>query len=287
MTNSTTPPIVVGIDGSDAAHRAALWAADEVGHRHAALRLVWVVRTDLSGTPTASEYHHAVDTAKHALHAVQADVAAAAPDVDVEVSIQQGFPAGILLAESRDATMLCLGSSGIGHLGAAFLGSTVAEVAAHADCPVAIVASTRDSARSTREASWVVFPADPWTSDDRAAAAAMQQAEVLHRPVLALGTRHPNLGLVPSDTLSDMAARWSLAHPGIRVHPVWTDGDLAGFVKANPELNALVVIDEAHAADVAALIRAGHAHAAGVEFVVVVSREHAHERPTERTAAPR
>ena len=90
MTNSTTPPIVVGIDGSDAAHRAALWAADEAGHRHAALRLVWVVRTDLSGTPTASEYHHAVDTAKHALHAVQADVAAAAPDVDVEVSIQQG-----------------------------------------------------------------------------------------------------------------------------------------------------------------------------------------------------
>lgn len=146
MSGATIKEIIVGIDGSEQAVRAALWAIDEAVSRNATLRLIYVLRTDLSGTLTAAEYVTAVATAKHALGAARERIAERDSAVTVGTKIAQGSPAGVLLAESGDAEMVCVGWSGTNRMAAALMGSTATSVAAGATCPVAIVRTPSDAA---------------------------------------------------------------------------------------------------------------------------------------------
>ena len=83
MARTAVKPVVVGIDGSRQAEHAALWAVDEAIGQGVPLRLVYVVRTDLTGPLSAEQYRTAVDAAKLALHAVRSELEAG-PPVTVE-----------------------------------------------------------------------------------------------------------------------------------------------------------------------------------------------------------
>ena len=143
MRDSTTTqlPIVVGIDGSQAAIQAAEWAVDEAVSREVPLRLVEVIAEQVEPAPFASvgNVRMEVEYAETALRIAAAAVAAAGKPVKVETAILQGDPAAALIAESRNAEMVCVGSVGIGRFARALLGSTVAELAEAATCPVAII----------------------------------------------------------------------------------------------------------------------------------------------------
>jgi nucleotide-binding universal stress UspA family protein len=102
MHDSTTTqfPIVVGIDGSQAAVRAAEWGVDEAVSREVPLRLVEVITQRAEPAPLASvgNVRMEVEYAQAALRTAAAAVAADGKLVKVETAILQGDPASLLLS---------------------------------------------------------------------------------------------------------------------------------------------------------------------------------------------
>jgi nucleotide-binding universal stress UspA family protein len=135
--------IVVGIDGSEASRDALRWAYDEARMRNAALRVVhvWVYpylgpRTGVHEPRELMEGDAATLLAGE-LEEFRAEV----PDneVPIETRLLEGSAADGLVAESRDADLVVVGTRGRGGFSSLLLGSVSAEVAHHARCPVVLV----------------------------------------------------------------------------------------------------------------------------------------------------
>jgi nucleotide-binding universal stress UspA family protein len=105
-------PVVVGIDGSRAAIGAAQWAVDEAVTRDVALRLVHLIHM-AGATPDATDedFRLEVEYAESALRAAHLAVEASGQPVKVETAVLRGDLVNILVEESSDATMICVGSS--------------------------------------------------------------------------------------------------------------------------------------------------------------------------------
>jgi Universal stress protein family len=73
--------------------------------------------------------------------------------VKVETEILRGRPAAILVSESEDAEMDCVGSTGIDRYSCALLCSTATEVAEKSHCPVMLVRPQQDLAR--QQINWI------------------------------------------------------------------------------------------------------------------------------------
>jgi nucleotide-binding universal stress UspA family protein len=113
--------IVVGIDGSEHADRALVWAAEQALLEKRSLTLV-AAGEDAS---TVSE---------RALASTRNDY----PTVPVHALRRSRDPRAILLDLSRDAHLVVVGSRGRGTLRSMLLGSVSAAVSAHAECPVVV-----------------------------------------------------------------------------------------------------------------------------------------------------
>ena len=276
--SAATKPVIVGIDGSRQSERAALWAVEEAVGRGVPLVLVYVIRTDLSGPLSGDEYRTALDDAKLALRAVCSELAVEPRPVAVETEIAQGFPAGVLLAKSTEASLICLGSSGVGKLGAAFLGSTAATVAERASCSVAIIGSAGDVQAPHGQTKWIMIPVSI-TDESRAIESAVDQARLLRRPLMAIGEANPTLGGTPTEALDSLVTEWKQRYPDVHIYAVSSDTTMGRFLRAHPEMAGLVVIDAASADDVSSII--GNPHGAEgnqPERAVLVAREHATRR---------
>lgn len=274
MSGVTTKPIIVGIDGSEQAHHAALWAVDEALRRHTALRLIYVIRSDLTGTLSAAEYETDVVTAKAALAATQAAITQRNPSVAVQTYIAQGSPAGILLAESTDAELICVGSSGMGRMGREILGSTAASVAEQAACAVAVVRGPESAAAQTDPLRWIVVPVTRQMEiDDAVIAEAVSEGRYRGWPMLAVGTHTSRRGNTQSEELDRLVSDWQRQFPNVHIYPISHHSDVAQFLRDSPEINGLVVLDAAHSPDVARIVGAG-AHA-NRDLAVLVVREKA------------
>jgi nucleotide-binding universal stress UspA family protein len=143
-------PIVVGYDGSSGARAALRWALDESAHRGLPVRLVWAVERPLRAVPRPplpGDMHSGdVDrTGKH--HAAQTlldDAVAQArgvvgPDAEITGVVVEGPPAAVLCDQSEHASLLVLGSRGLGGFTGLFVSSVSAAVAAGASCPLVVV----------------------------------------------------------------------------------------------------------------------------------------------------
>ncbi len=137
-------PVVVGYDGSDGARRALTWAAQEAERRRAVLQVT--VCTDwhpVSSPEAAGVLLTAPDLevvgqelADDAVARLRADH----PGLRVRTEVRAWAPpVPSLLAESERAQLLVLGSRGRGAFAGLMLGSTSAQVAVHAHCPVVVV----------------------------------------------------------------------------------------------------------------------------------------------------
>ncbi|MEO7234266.1 MAG: universal stress protein [Lapillicoccus sp.] len=147
MTLSPRPPVVVGVDGSVSSHAALEWAVDEAGRRHLPLHLVSAWISDYSAETTAHLQRSVEDGCRADLESARAQVRTAAPDMEVETSLVNAQPASALIAASRTAQAVVVGSHGLGAVTQAFVGSTCMQLAAHASCPVVVVRKTaRDTA---------------------------------------------------------------------------------------------------------------------------------------------
>jgi nucleotide-binding universal stress UspA family protein len=122
----TATSIVVGIDGSKAALRAALWAVDEAVSRDVPIRLCCAVDRGESRRIAETSLHQAVT----AIHATGVPV-------KTETDVVRGRAIGTLIRASASAAMVCVGAVGLRHFHS--MGSTAAALASSAHCPVAII----------------------------------------------------------------------------------------------------------------------------------------------------
>lgn len=143
--------IVVGVDGSDASMDALRWAAEEARLRSASLVAVhaWsfvppqpigdpgmlaMPAGDLPGQLDAES-----EAARISLDNAVADTLGADPAVDVERKLVEGDAGEALVAESKEAELVVVGSHGRSGFKAALLGSVSRHVVDHAACPVVVV----------------------------------------------------------------------------------------------------------------------------------------------------
>ncbi len=144
MTSNTGAPVVVGVDGSEVALHAVRAAAREAADRHRPLRVVHAFIWPLMGVPLgpapgAPAGGGLRNQAEQCVAEAVAEAGKAAPDVAVSGTVVDGAAAAVLLAESRDAALVVLGSRGLGGFAGLLIGSVAVQVSSRADCPVLVV----------------------------------------------------------------------------------------------------------------------------------------------------
>lgn len=138
--------IVVGLDGSPSSAAAAAWAGTQAERSGASLDMVTVWQWPTSygwPMPIPDDYDPAADAEK-VLGQAADELRRQHPGVAIATRVEEGHPAEVLLAVSRGADLLVVGSRGHGAFAGMLLGSVSEHCVAHADCPVVVVRAPRD-----------------------------------------------------------------------------------------------------------------------------------------------
>ncbi len=236
----TPPSIIVGVDGSRGAVRAALWAIDEAVSRDIPLRLVYA-----SDSPDAAKVDAAV---RYAAEAVEAT----GRSVKLEVEIVAGAPIPTLVEASRWAAMICVGEVGLRHFDADRIGSTATALVTAAHCPVAIV---RGGDRTAGHAqSPIVVELDD--SPDSAAVLqfGVEEARLRGAPLRVLGSWQSRYTDVhDSHAVSDgnrmvraqldrRLSHWKNRYPDLDARPVAIHGSVLNYLAKHGDSIQLVVV---------------------------------------------
>lgn len=140
MAQETNPPfIVVGVDGSETSANALRWAAAQAEATGAALHVVavWTMPTGYGWGPDVSNLDLEGE-ARNGLDRTVAQVLGDKPRVPLVARVEHGPAAQVLVAASRDAALLVVGSRGRGGFTGLLLGSVSQHCAQSAACPVLI-----------------------------------------------------------------------------------------------------------------------------------------------------
>lgn len=245
------PAVIVGIDGSQAAIHAAEWAADEALERGVPLLMLAIIKAT---HPSAEDYQRDVAHAETSLQAARVALEAMGKPVKVETEIHHGQPGAILISESDDAEMICVGSVGIGRYSRALLGSTATEVAEKAHCPIAVIRS--QPGQPGPEINWIVVAVSDAPGRDIIVDQAMREAQLRKLPVLAIGTTQAGAAdaETPSHELDTHLWPWRRWYPDVHIYPVAAGGNVAHFLKSNDDLVPLAVIGGADAGQLAQIV---------------------------------
>jgi nucleotide-binding universal stress UspA family protein len=246
MTDTNSKPaVIVGIDGSDAAIRAAEWAIDEAVARGIPLRLVSV---DKSTHSESGDDYDDIHHAKAALQAASSAVEATGKAVDIETDVIEGRPGTALAKTWWNARMICVGSIGIGRYARSILGSTVTELAKQAHCPVAVIRPS--VAKHDTKASWIVVAATRRLGHDMVIKRAMEEAALRGAPVLLLGDKKAG----GERAVDKVAAEWRQRYPGVHIFPIAKSADVAHFLKKHDQRIQLAVIGAADVDELAEIV---------------------------------
>ncbi|MGD0439012.1 MAG: universal stress protein [Acidimicrobiales bacterium] len=137
------PVIVVGVDGSPQATFALEVAIEEARLRRAVLHVTYAypaMGAQITGS-TAKEYYGETE---HDARQVLERAAAAAQSMEgleVEWLGIPGNPSEVLIEASRGASLLVVGSRGLGGFRGLLMGSVSNQCVHHAHCPVLVVRS--------------------------------------------------------------------------------------------------------------------------------------------------
>jgi nucleotide-binding universal stress UspA family protein len=261
-------PIIVGIDGSQAAIAAALWGADEAISRVVPLRLISVMKQT---HPSPDDYTRDLAHAETSLREAQFAVEARRKSVKIETEIPRGPAAPVLVEASCDAEMMCVGSVGIGRYARSILGSTATELAKKAHCPLAVVRTTLD--QPPLDINWIVVRMTDAPDNDAVVKYAGWEAKLRRAPMLVLGGRPEELTEHADNAFERRVQDWGQRHPEVRVYPITTKFAIASFLSANDERVQLAVISGAEADQLARLVGpSGHSLFRHSECSVLVVR---------------
>lgn len=230
--------VVVGIDGSRSALQAALWAVDEAVDHDVPLRLVYAI--DSFGSPTAAE--QAVGEAFAAIDSTH-------EPVKTEAEIAHDSPIAALLAESRSARMVCVGSTGLKHVAHGRIGSTASALVGSAHCPVAVVPISK----AASPVGCILAVVDESPGRSTVLELALREAR-LRGAQLRVLTSWPLHGSGRDDVDQAVAgarlrrylAPWQRSHPDVDIQPVASHCSVVNYLEylhRNNERIQLVVVD--------------------------------------------
>jgi nucleotide-binding universal stress UspA family protein len=233
--------VVVGIDGSESAEAAAVWAVKEARSFHAPLRLVYAfsgIRAasamsmygDLA-LPEMGVLRAAADTE---LRGAAAYLATMAPDVKISTHAYDGDAGDVLVDEAREAVSVVLGSRRLGAIGSVLLGSVATRVSARARCPVVVV---RGPATPSDEGSAVVVGVQADENSSEAIAYAFDYASRNGVRLHAVLCWHPDL-------LAQMA--WRSEQPVPMRAQAWLSEALAGWREKFPDVDVHAAVTREH-----------------------------------------
>jgi nucleotide-binding universal stress UspA family protein len=243
------PAVIVGIDGSQAAIHAAEWAAGEAHGRRVTLIMLAIIKAT---HPSAEDYYRDVAHAETSLQAARVAVEAMGEPVKVESQILRGQPGAILVSESDDAEMICVGSVGIDRYSRALLGSTATEVAEKAQCRVAVIRSQPD--KPGPGINWIVVAVDDAPRRDTVVDQAMREAQLRKLPVLAIGTPQAGATEAPAHELDNRLWPWRQWYSDVHIYPVATGACVTRFLRSCDDLVPLAVIDGSEAGQLAQIL---------------------------------
>lgn len=137
-------PVVAGVDGSPAGMAAAEAAAEEARLREVPLRLVHAYHWPTAPVGGARlVYEPDVDAMRNMAERFMADAASrarsVAPDIDVTTDLLWGEALKVLVRLSHKATLIVVGSRGLGSFTGLLVGSVALHLVAHTHCPVQVV----------------------------------------------------------------------------------------------------------------------------------------------------
>lgn len=136
---------IVGVDGSECARHAALWAANQVGGRADELELIATWTIPVAGGYPAFEplvTSGSIELIERSTHeAVEELAAQLRPSVPVPITtaVARGGASSVLLEAANHASMLVVGSRGRGGFSRLMLGSTSTQCATHSTIPTVVV----------------------------------------------------------------------------------------------------------------------------------------------------
>ncbi|WP_328924014.1 universal stress protein [Streptomyces sp. NBC_00190] len=141
--------VVVGVDGSKPARRAALWAAAEAARRERPLHIVHAADTDGRALYASAETIERVRGAgRELLDDTAAAVAQLHPGLHVTTELGRGAPVPSLHRSAAPHGTIVVGNRGLGGFNSLMLGSVGLKVAAGAKTPVIVVRGTGDEAEA-------------------------------------------------------------------------------------------------------------------------------------------
>lgn len=263
MNRNLNAPVVVGMDGSPEAQRAARYAAREADQRRAPLRLVCAHPGAMRGSVPmiTSTFGREDDIAHELLATTQKTMSAAYPDVTVQSAVITGSAAGVLVDESRHAALVVIGTRATGGLLGHLAGSIAAQVAAHAHSPVIVLRPTAypDDAAVFDDRP-VVVGIDGSAESEKAMRFAVDEAVARHTDLRAvyvwtvLGVH--DIGALVADTyvnseeaakaarlLTEATSGWSDRYPDLTIthHPLHDTDTLGALVRAGDGAGLIVV----------------------------------------------
>ncbi|MFF5404157.1 universal stress protein [Streptomyces misionensis] len=178
-------PVVVGVDGSPSSLEAVETAAHEAALSGVGLRLVhafgWSsIHPPHGGTPWNRAEAGVRELVDGTLVEAELRAHRIAPDTDIYREVTVGEPVVVLEIESRTASLVVVGSRGLGAFGGLLLGSTAVHLAAYGRCPVLVVRGRPDPAGP------VLLAVDGSPAGERAVEFAFAEASVRGADLLAL-----------------------------------------------------------------------------------------------------
>lgn len=244
MSGMDGRPIVAGIDGSDSARRAAMWAAAQAARRNVEMRLVHVVSTPVctfaGGFVPPPEFFSGLESqAWDLLNAVRVELLGRYAGLTLTTHLRVGQPAGVLIEESRSSALVVLGADARDETRRPFLGSTAISLAAHGHCPTAVIRGRGDD-QEVPDSGPVVVGVDGSAPSEAAVAIAFDEASARSAELIAVhatGTatsepkyshaRHFTVDWVRSEEaqreiLAERLVGWREKYPDVSVRQVLT-----------------------------------------------------------------
>ena len=227
--------ILVGVDGSPESDAAVRWAAREAVLRDVPVTLMHVIAPIVVSWPVRnleSSYLEWQDAnAQHVIEQSQKTLLASTGESvspPVRAQVRHDGVVTELTAASAEATMVVVGSRGLGPVGGAALGSVSRSLLHHAHCPVAVIKT--DAAQPPNRTAPVLLGVDGSPASEAATSLAFDEASRRGVDLVALHA-WSDVGVFPivgmdwhqyedegHEVLAERLAGWQEQYPDVRVH---------------------------------------------------------------------
>ncbi|MCH9669166.1 MAG: universal stress protein [Actinomycetia bacterium] len=236
LEGRSTPRVVVGIDGSQSALDAALWAAEEAATVGMSLRLVNVIDSADQSRIDPQELSPRMSAAQVAVRSALAAVESIEKRATIETDIVQGRPVQALLEAAGSAVMLCVGTRGLKHATQGRIGSTAAALSNAARCPVVIVRAHRPHNNVNRA---VLIEVDDTARGGVVLRRGLEVARHRGAPVRVLA---PSIQADVRAQWQRRLAEWQRRFSDLDITAVSNQGDGLHYVKAHADEIQLIVV---------------------------------------------